>query len=133
MALQDRLAEHDLPVAVGKGGEGGGGGGEVAGRDVVVEGPEELLEGVGEALVVPARIVDEAPRVAESSAGSRIRLSLARSRWPIHSSLGDSLYQESACFDPAISKRRQFLRPAVTCETQSIPRPPPRKRSITPP
>ena len=65
--------------------------------------------------------------------GSRISTSFGTWRRPIHISFGDSLFQERALFEPAISNRRQFLRPAVTWETQRQPRVPPWNCKITPP
>ena len=47
--------------------------------------------------------------------------------------LNDSLSNAKAHFDPEISQRRQFFRPAVTCETYMLPRPPPRNRNIMQP
>ena len=40
---------------------------------------------------------------------------------------------EAREMEPAISKRRQFLRPAVVCETHTTPCAPPRKRSMMQP
>src|SRR3954447_14459377 len=54
-ALGDGLADADLAVAVGEGGEVGGAG--AARGDEVVERQVELLEGVGEALGVAAGIM----------------------------------------------------------------------------
>src|SRR5262245_32588405 len=60
MALQDRLAQDDLAVPVLKCREWPGRL-PVAGIDVIVKGAKELLEGVGEALVVAAGVVGERP------------------------------------------------------------------------
>ena len=49
------------------------------------------------------------------------------------SGLGVSLFQPRAHFEPAISYFRQFLRPAVTCDTQRLPRAPPLNRNSTHP
>src|ERR1019366_10021317 len=56
MTLQDGLAQHDLSVPVGEGGEGGRRG-EIAGLDVIIKRPEALFESVGESLVVPPWVV----------------------------------------------------------------------------
>src|SRR5262249_61076058 len=56
VAAQDRLAQHHLAVSIGEGREGTRRL-PLAGLDVLVNGAEELLERVGEALVVSAGIV----------------------------------------------------------------------------
>src|SRR5262245_16684989 len=58
LAAQDRIAKNNFAMAVGKGWERPRRC-EVAAVDVVVNGAEELLERVGKALVVPARVIGE--------------------------------------------------------------------------
>ena len=85
--------------------------------DGAVDGAVELLEGVGEALGVAARVVGGGAAPASSGPGRVTRVSLGASRWPSQSSSGRSEFQASAPAAPSISKARWFLRPALTCET----------------
>src|SRR4030095_6214584 len=60
MALPDRLAQDDLAVAVGEGGKRPRRR-RLAGWRITIDGAKELLNRVGEALVVPAGITRERP------------------------------------------------------------------------
>ena len=68
---------------------------------------------------------------ARISAAFRFSTALGSSRRPSHSSSWRSAFHASAASEPSISKWRQFLRPALTCETVNAPRAPPSKWTST--